>query len=157
MNIFVLDNDIELCAQYHVDKHVVKMILETTQLLNNAFVKHNPMSSPIYRPTHVNHPCSIWASKTKSNFIWLNNLGLSLCKEYSYRYGKIHKCQEILERFAKKDFLLPDGELTEFAKCMPDEFKSDNVVFSYRKYYMGAKQSFASWKNRPIPEWWSVI
>ena len=153
MNIFVLDLDPEQCAMYHVDRHVVKMILETTQLLNNAVYRHNNVI-PIYKITHNNHPASIWASKTKSNFIWLNNLGLSLCKEYTYRYGKIHKCQEYLELFSKRDFNLPDGDLTDFVQCMPNEYKAENAVDAYRRYYIGAKQSLAKWTNRTIPYWW---
>ena len=113
MNIFILDEDIVLCARYHVDKHVVKMILETTQLLNNAYIKHNANLKPIYRETHKSHPCSLWASETSSNFEWLVALGMELCKEYSYRYGKVHKCQDILSYFSDLGFNLPVGGLTK--------------------------------------------
>lgn len=155
MNIFILhDTDFDLCAQYHCDKHVVKMILETTQLLNNARFKHNPSLSPIYKPTHINHPCSIWASETRSNFNWLTNLGLALCKEYTLRYNKRHKCHDIIEFFSESDMYLPDGNLTPFAQCMPDQYKHKNAVEAYRNYYRGEKRDIAKWTTRSTPDWW---
>ncbi len=157
MNIFILDEDIVLCARYHVDKHVVKMILETTQLLNNAYIKHNANLKPIYRETHKSHPCSLWASETSSNFEWLVALGMELCKEYSYRYGKVHKCQDILSYFSDRGFNLPVGGLTKFVQCMPGQYHSDNAVISYRNYYKFEKHLLAKWTKREVPIWWNEI
>ena len=157
MNIFVLDSNVDLCAQYHVDKHVVKMILETTQLLNNALIKNSPNYIPVYRQTHKNHPCSIWSSQSFENFEWLNNLGLSLCKEYSFRYGKQHKCQLILEQFDLQSWkhFLPKIGMLPFAKCMPDIYKVDDPIESYRNYYRGDKAYIAKWTKRDVPDWWN--
>lgn len=157
MNIFVLDLDVELCAQYHVDKHCVKMILETTQLLNNAALANNPDYTPVYRPTHKNHPSSIWAAASLQNFDWLNSLGLALCAEYTYRYGKIHKCEPILKSFQSGSSRLRmlDKGLTPFALCMPDEYKVADPIESYRKYYRGDKAYIAKWSKRDIPTWWN--
>lgn len=149
-----MDTETVRCAQYHVDKHVVKMILETTQLLNNARIKHNPNASRIYRETHKNHPATIWTAQTRSNFNWLCNLGLALCEEYTYRYGKTHKCQEIITYFDKSDFYLPKGNLTPFAQCMPDIYRCDDAVQAYREYYRKEKADIAKWSKRSIPEWW---
>lgn len=156
MNIFVLDNDISKCAQAHVDKHCVKMILESTQLLNNALIANDPSYQPVYRQTHKNHPCSLWASQSLANFDWLLELALSLCHEYSYRYGKIHKCQSILKgfRISKHKLKMPDTEMTPFAKCMPDQYKVDDAVESYRNYYRADKAYIAKWTKRPTPDWW---
>jgi hypothetical protein len=155
MNIFVLDENIDLCAQYHVDKHCVKMILETTQLLNNAVVAHDTNYTPIYKPTHQKHPCSIWATASRSNFEWLNQLGLALCHEYTYRYHKRHKCHDILDYFSQlAKERMPDSGLTKFAVCMPEEYKVEDPILSYRNYYRGAKAGFAKWTNREAPEWW---
>lgn len=92
MNIFVLDRDVKKCAIYHNDKHVVKMILESAQLLCGV---HHMTESNIndipYKLSHKNHPCSIWAREDISNYLWLCELGLELCKEYTYRYGRRHK------------------------------------------------------------------
>lgn len=155
MNIFVLDTDVVKCAEYHVDKHCVKMILETTQLLNNAAML-NSNYVPVYRPTHKNHPCSLWTQSSKANFEWLNELGLALCSEYTYRYGKEHKCQAILEGFksAMISQPLPDLKLTSFALCMPDQYKVADPVESYRNYYRGDKAYIAKWSKRETPSWW---
>ena len=154
MNIFILDTDIELCAKYHCDRHIVKMILETTQLLNNARIKHNPNASHVYKETHKNHPCTLWCSQTDSNFKWLNNLGLELCKEYTKRYNKTHKCESILTYFKEMDFYIPKGDLTPFVQCMPEQYKADDAVTAYRNYYLGEKKSFAKWTNCEVPYWW---
>ena len=154
MNIFVLDTDVRTCARYHNDRHCVKMILETTQLLNNALIVSNDQYKPCYRETHRNHPASIWTRESVANFKWLNKLGLELCDEYNYRYGKIHKCYQYLIDFDKYCTNLPDKEQTPFKLCMPDLYKSVDAVSSYRKYYMSEKRHIASWKNREIPHWW---
>jgi hypothetical protein len=156
MNIFVLDLNTEICAQYHNDRHVVKMILETTQLLNNALVKCDSSYVGLYKPTHVNHPASIWVSESYINFAWLMNLGLELCKEYTYRYGKVHKCHSIIEHMrdssSRKNLACCD--ITPFKLCMPDQYKIGDAVQSYRAYYNGAKRHIAKWKNREQPYWW---
>jgi len=161
MNIFFLDENPKLSAQYHVDKHVVKMILETAQLLCGVHHMTEQMMSQYpsnshqvpYKLSHKNHPCSIWARKSLSNYLYLCELGLELSKEYTYRYGKRHKSQEAIEWCLINKPNIPDIGFTEPAKAMPDEYKVDSVVQSYRNYYMGEKYSFAKWKNRETPNW----
>lgn len=153
MNIFFLDTDIKKCAEYHVDKHCVKMILEYSQILcgvNNM----NGNNAP-YKLTHKNHPCSIWARESLSNYLYLCELGLELCKEYTYRYGKRHKSQDVIEWCVVNKPNIIDKGFTNPPKAMPDEYKVDSVVESYRNYYRGAKSSFANWKNRDIPGWFN--
>jgi hypothetical protein len=155
MNIFFLDENPKLSAQYHVDKHVVKMILETAQLLCGVHHSVNP-SSPQqvpYKLSHKNHPCSIWARESLSNYLYLCELGLELGKEYTYRYGKKHKSIEVIEWCIVNKPNIPDIGFTKPAMAMPDEFKVDSVVESYRNYYMGAKKELASWKKREKPLW----
>lgn len=132
------------------------MILEITQLLNNALIIHSKTYTPIYKPTHIHHPASLWTKTCRSNFEWLNILGLELCKEYTYRYERTHKCQSILENFASGSdkSSIPAGELTPFVKCMPDQYKVEDVVQSYRNYYQGAKSHIAVWTKRGKPYWW---
>jgi hypothetical protein len=156
MNIFVLDLDVKKCAEYHVDKHCVKMVLETTQLLNNVLIRHDPDYVPVYRQTHKNHPASIWAGDSRANFDWLLSLGLALCAEYTFRYGKQHKCQAILESFGAYRDKIPDYGLTPFVKCMPDQYKVDDAVESYRNYYYGDKGYIAVWSKRNAPDWWKA-
>ena len=134
------------------------MILETTQLLNNALIVNSKSyaKNPIYRPTHLNHPCTLWAAKSMRNFDWLLDLGLALCREYTYRYRRAHKCQSIIESFANNiaRTQMPDIGLTPFAKCMPDQYKVNDAVESYRNYYRGDKTRMAKWTGRPVPEWY---
>jgi hypothetical protein len=153
MNIFILDLDVKKCAQYHVDKHVVKMILETAQLLCGVHhVSESGYTVP-YKLSHKNHPCSIWSRESLSNYLYLCELGLALCEEYTYRYGKRHKSQDVIEWCLIHRPNIPDIGFTEPAKAMPDEFKVKSVVQSYRNYYMGAKSGFAVWKGREKPLW----
>jgi hypothetical protein len=156
MNIFVLDTDVVKCAQYHVDKYCVKMILETTQLLNNAAIVNHSDYQPVYKQTHKNHPCSLWAGKSQENFDWLISLGLALCNEYTYRYNKTHKCEAFIKAFKYGNSRLsfPKIGLTPFALCMPDEHKISDAVESYRNYYRKDKAYIAKWTGRDIPNWW---
>lgn len=155
MNIFVLDYDFQVCAKYHNNRHVVKMITEGNQLLNNALIKHDENYIPIYKQSHKNHPASIWCSQNISNFTWLASLTYELCREYTFRYGKTHKGEIILfELLDSKSILkIPQGKLTPFVQCMPDQYKCSDAVQAYRNYYIGEKQHIAQWKNRQIPEW----
>ena len=154
MNIFVLDTDVEKCAQYHVDKHVVKMILESAQMLSTA--NRSVGLDEGYKETHVNHPCNIWLRESLANWHWLRDLTYELHKEWKYRYNhpesKTHKSFEVVSKLSHPN--LPDIEMTPFKLCMPDEFKTDDVVNSYRTYYMIDKNHLASWKKRGQPEWW---
>ena len=149
MNIFILDTDIEKCAQYHVDKHCVKMILEYAQLLSTT-VNLSGGTAP-YKTTHKNHPCAIWARDSLSNWHYLRDLGITLHKEYQYRYGKTHKSGLVIESLGEPN--IPDIGLTPFAQAMPDEYKCDDAVIAYRNYYLGAKANLFSWKDREVPEW----
>ena len=153
MNIFILDSDIETCAKYHVDKHVVKMILESAQLLSTA-VRVSGIDAG-YRATHVNHPCSIWTRQSLSNWLWLKDFTDKLNSEYMYRYGKnnAHKSHDIAMDLPNPN--IPDIGLTSFALAMPDEFKGDDAVKSYRDYYINHKRHIAVWSKRSIPEWWN--
>ena len=154
MNIFFLDENPTLSAQYHVDKHVVKMILETAQLLCSVHhvTDQNTIQVP-YKLSHKNHPCAVWARESLSNYLYLCELGLELGKEYTHRYGKKHKSIEVIEWCIVNKPNIPDIGFTTPAKAMPDEYKVDSVVESYRNYYMGAKNGFASWKKREKPFW----
>ena len=151
MNIFVLDNDPDIAAQMMCDKHVVKMIVETAQILCTVVASFG-YDTP-YRPTHKNHPCTAWAGKNRANWGWLIDHGMALCDEYTERYGKIHKSQSVIEWCAMKHIDLPSGSMTPFAICMPTKYIRQTAVESYREYYVGEKSSFAKWKLGS-PSWW---
>ena len=157
MNIFFLDIDPTKCAQYHLDKHVVKMIIETAQMLYSVhwvFEKDLPEGS--YRKTHVNHPCSVWARQSNQNYKWLCLLGIELCREYTYRYGKIHKTERHINWLDSNMPDLPDINFTEPAQAMPDEYKDINPVVAYRNFYVKNKmelRGITKYTKRPIPDW----
>lgn len=154
MNIFVLDYEPQKCAQMHCDKHVVKMILETAQLLCGAHWMSDSQHDIPYKLSHKNHPCSIWVRECYENYVWLCDLGMSLCEEYTYRYGKRHKSQDIIEWcMLHKPNLRENGDITPFPLAMPNECKVGDVIKSYRNYYNTHKKDFAKWKNRSVPYW----
>lgn len=151
MNIFVLDESPVVAAQSQCDKHVVKMVLETAQLLCSAF----PDGVAPYKKTHVNHPCAVWTRESLDNFMWLGVHGSALAAEYELRYGKRHKSEEVIAWcLANHDRArLESKGLTPFALAMPEEYKDDDAVLAYRRYYRGAKAGIATWKVREVPAW----
>ena len=152
MNIFVLDECPKKAAEYSCDKHVVKMILESAQLLSTALRQNGVHTT--YKATHVNHPCSIWARKTKGNYQWLYNHFISLLAEYTKRYNKVHACQRLTQELHPNNFKNENQTLTSFSLAMPENYKSEDPVKSYRSYYLGEKYTFAKWKLGNEPEWW---
>jgi hypothetical protein len=168
MNIFFIGMTPEEIAKYHCDAHVVKMILETVQLLctacyyicpNEQFVKK------LYKKTHYNHPCAVWARTSYGNFKYLWLIGMNLCLEYTHRYKKTHKCEQIFDllkaniKIIKKSF----NESIEFTLpplCMPDIYKQEtkdmnDVIESYRAFYKSKEETMKKemvWKTQE-PSW----
>jgi hypothetical protein len=133
------------------------MILETAQLLCGVHHMTDQVTDQVpYKLSHKNHPCAIWSRESLSNYLYLCDLGLELCKEYTYRYGKRHKSQDVIEWCVTNKPNICDKEFTEPARAMPNEYKVDSVVESYRNYYIGEKSKIAVWKNREIPEWFKM-
>jgi len=154
MNIFILDPTPTLAAQYQCDKHVVKMTLETAQLLSTAIWLSGGIG--LYKPTHTKHPCSIWAAASKQNFNWLVSHGVALAEEYRFRYGKTHACEKIISESAQQASLFSNAGLTPFAQAMPDSCKDTDPVKAYRRYYIRSKASMAKWTKRNKPDWFVV-
>lgn len=151
MNIFYLDENPQQCARYHCDKHVVKMITETAQLLSSAFYFTGEDKAP-YRLTHANHPCAKWARLSKSNWLWLADLGICLYREYKYRYNfRVHKAGEAIMYMQVPNLF--DAGFWPPPKCMPEEYKVEDAVQSYRNYYLGSKQHILSYTRREVPSW----
>jgi len=166
MNIFILSWIIKNCVKYHCDKHVVKMILETTQLLSTCqhMVNSNQAQiwtseEKIYRKTHMNHPSSLWTRECRENYIWLCHLGLALCREYGFRYDKKpedHKCYQklvFLITHIPPQLISNDGLITLPKMAMPDKYKCQNPVTSYRTYYLNDKERMLVWRKRGPPSW----
>ena len=154
MNIFVLDKSPQQSAKWHCDRHVVKMILESAQLLCSVYhLKHSIDDIP-YKLTHKNHPCSIWARESKQNFQWLLDLSYALCREYTMRYGKIHKTQNVIIwcDIHKDQLIFDKNDMTPFPLAMPDTYKVDDPIQSYRNYYIHGKAHLHQWKQNK-PDW----
>lgn len=150
MNIFVLDKDKATNAHYYIDKHVVKMILEYTQLLSSAYYYTGYVPEGIYKLYGKNHPSSIWVRESVDNWLWLKQMADILVGEYEYRFGKTHKSKAVLEKMPVPN--LPKLGLTEFVQVMPDKYKADNAYEAYQNYYLGDKQHLFSWKGREVPK-----
>lgn len=176
MNIFYIDRDPAQAAQWMVDKHVVKMILESAQLLSTAhrvldgietpgksktgrnvkrFVLPDARDSVLYSATHVNHPSAVWCRKSVENYNWLADHMFALMAEYTYRYEKEHKCQgEISYMLQSPPLNLKEWDWTPMPSAMADEYIiSDDPLVNYRNYYKKGKQRMFSWKYRSPPEW----
>lgn len=151
MNIFFLDSDHSINSQYHVDKHVVKMPLEASQIMATAY----PKGVAPYKHTHFNHPMAKWARETRGNFLFVLQYASSLCKEYSFRYEKRHKCEDVVEWHMNNIPNFSLLEQTDPPRCFGDfQIKlTSSVVEDYRNYYLTAKKHIFNWKNRSTPEW----
>lgn len=158
MNIFYLSANPVEAAQMHLDKHIVKMILETAQLLSTAhrLIDGDDIIDPIiYKATHKNHPCAKWCRESLQNYQWLYQLFCALCDEYTFRYNRIHltdtKLRQVLKTPPKG---IPNIGFTTLAQAMPVEYKHSDPIVAYRNYYIGAKNKFAVWTKRAKPDWY---
>lgn len=144
MNIFVLDETPRTCAQYHCDKHVIKMILEHTQMLSTV-------SGHGYKPTHKNHPCTKWVSQSLDNYLWLVELTSELNKEWQFRFGhtRNHKSYDVMLSLPIPN--LPKIGLTPFVQAMPDHCKDKNAIIAYQKYYILEKSNILNYTKREKP------
>lgn len=177
MNIFMLDEDPKICADYHCLKHQLKMIIEYAQLMSTAHrvldgehyiepvgrkIKRwrlAPIQDDIlYKATHVNHPSNQWVRLSKDNYIWIFNMWRELCKNYNRDYGKIHATySKLIYALAQAPKNIPDigfVPMSDEYQAMPIELKKGNPVDSYRNFYNIEKASFAKWKINK-PEWFT--
>jgi hypothetical protein len=164
MNIFRLSDDPQECAEMHCDKHVVKMILETAQMLSTAWRMTDSDSKyanehGMYKIAHKNHPSTVWVRHGTLNYFWTCLLFDCLCEEYTHRYGKHHASERLSQAFyndVPSETTITKPPLT-FPQCMPDQYKVEgNPIAAYRNYYKGEKGYFAKWnRGRAAPDWWS--
>lgn len=152
MNIFVLDMNPQSCAEYHCDKHVVKMPTEYAQILCSVH-RVQGVEAP-YKLYSKNNPCNVWVRQCIENYRWLLALGMEVCLEYTRRYGKTHKAQAVIEWCGINLPELPNnGDITPFPLVMPEQYRVDDVRDSYRIFYKSGK-TFAVWeKTRCKPYW----
>lgn len=156
MNIFVLHAQPRTAARMHCDKHVVKMVMETAQLLSTAHYLAGSHAKPMLEPTHINHPCSVWARDCAGNYGWLWMLGVALCDEYTHRYQRTHSYDALLRitlQWMPRN--ISRQRRKPFVYCGPAQYYSRDPIASYRAYYIGEKARFARWKSREVPSWFN--
>lgn len=152
MNIFVTSPDPYECARNLDDKRVVKMVLETAQILSTVMSIYGDERAP-YKPTHQNHPCTKWAAEGMANFTWLLDYFDNLCTEYWQRYGRQHKCAEfhgIFWQYATELWgILEEGTTPSyFINCTP--YKDEPDVFKAYQMCLADK-----WENdKRTPTWY---
>ncbi len=159
MNVFYLDHDTKICAEYHNDKHCVRMVLEYAQLLSTAhrIIDEDMANKFVYKSTHKNHPSAIWVRQNKCNYDWLYKLFVDLAEEYTYRYGRIHLSYKKLKHIlVYPPNNIEDGNFTQPTPAMPDHYKiPGDSLASYRCYYKQHKKHLAKWTKRPVPSWFT--
>ena len=157
MNIFYLDRDPKIAAQMMCDKHVVKMILESAQMLSTA---HRVLDGDeyadkvgLYKMAHKNHPSTIWVRSSYQHYKWLYDHMVALMREYTYRYGKHHATERLLTPLSEYPQAIPVGDYTNPPQCLPEVCKGEDTVLGYQNYYIIEKSGFARWTKREIPTW----
>ena len=172
MNIFYLSHKTSRCARWHCDKHVVKMILETAQLLYTAHwvtsVKPDFSSAPTRKGSqergyisirNKNHPSAIWARASLEHYVWLCQFGLALCDEYRFRFGsnKKHACEDHIMWLYENPPALGLNGWSQPTQAMPDIYRDKNSLIAYRKYYKYGKKDLLVYTKRHMPHWLTVV
>lgn len=177
MNIFILDREPEVAAQYHCDQHM-KMLLESGQMLSTAhrlldgtkyFVKgkggrkvarwrlDDHREDTLYKAGHVNHPCNVWIRESCENYMWVYRLMASLNGENVLRRGKDHKTwTDLKDTLAVLPDNIPNVPMTPFAIATNGVGLNNDPVDAYREFYQIDKARFATWElGRAKPEWYT--
>jgi hypothetical protein len=158
MNIFFLSSNPTVAAKMQCDKHVVKMILETAQMLSTA---HRVLDGDeyadmqgLYKRTHENHPSAVWVRSSVYAYTWTYLHMLGLLKEYTNRYGKVHATQRLQRALRKVPDNLSCAEWSAPPQCVDDKYKQESTVQAYRDYYVGEKAYMAQWNHSNTPNWY---
>ena len=178
MNIFYLHEDPIQNAKWHIDKHIVKMPIEYAQLMSTAhrlldgemyigktaigrnikrWKLHDEREDILYKASHINHPSAIWVRESIENYFEMYKLYMAVLAEFTNRYGKVHGSSKPSIALIRPPKNIPMVKKTQLPQCMPEICKvKNNPILAYRNYYIVEKNSFASWKNREIPEWFQT-
>ena len=158
MNIFILDDNMDKIPKLMSDQHVVKMILEYCQILCTAHHLQGTEDVP-YKKTHQHHPCVKWVLESMQNYQYLHILCESLCSEYTYRFGRRHKSQDVLDWAQENHPGIRSNGFTPHVQCMPEEFRQEDAVEAYKSYYfykytmsLGNKRTKMRFTNREVPK-----
>ncbi len=156
MNLFILHADNKINAAHHVDKHVVKMPVEATQLLCTVMREWCDIDYG-YKSTYVNHPVTRWVGACFLNFMWTIDYANKLLLEYEYRFEREHATMEVLDGidayWGPINTSLSDGDRTPHHLAVSPELKHLEPVLAYRAYYLKNKRRLFKWTKRSVPSW----
>ena len=162
MNIFAISGNTETgvidwvqSGKEQDNYRLVKMILESCQILSTV-LNEQGLKAP-YRSFNPKHPSCLWAAESSANFESLVEHTHSMLEEYTERFGKIHKCsgvlKQILELYNPSQF--PQQQSTPLRLAMPEHFRCDNPVLSYRRFY--ASKPNVRYPRNKIPSWFTDL
>lgn len=156
MNLFILHPDNKVNAVHHVDKHVIKMPVEATQLLCTIMRERCGIDYG-YKSTYVNHPVTQWVGTCFLNFAWTIDYATQLLLEYQYRFGRVHATWEVLtgitEQWNQVSRRLSSGDRTPHHLAVTADLKHLEPVMAYRAYYLRNKKRLFKWTKREVPSW----
>lgn len=172
MNIFATSPDPVACAAALADRHVVKMAVETAQILSTALHLRGEATAGLYQPTHTTNPTVRWAAASPEELGWTLDHGLALLNEYHWRYPKpagapAHKSSTVYDILTG---LIAGGagQPASFVFVGPEMFGGADVHLAYRDY-LGAKyvewaakarahvsrKCALKWTRRQPPNWYT--
>ena len=164
VNIFILDRQPDIAAQYYNDFHVRKIILESVEMMGYAYTPgtFSPLPNLHEHRRHFNHPMSLFVRRSKQNFDWTLQHAQALCREFTFRnkIGKIHAYQSKIDWIAANLPLenLSNSGLTDWPRCFGQVKETvgetNDIVYDYRRYYVIGKRHLAKWTKRETPFWW---
>lgn len=158
MNIFATHVSPIKSAEWLDDRRVIKMLLETAQLLSTALRRHGVGNGIHYKAAYQKHPCTIWAGDTRGNFDWLCEHGLALCNIYTAVYGKTHNSERVIQFAYKMRRHIPMGRRKEMADCTEFKHRTDvNIYERYRMFmclkWLERDTKQPTWQGRETPYW----
>ena len=160
MNVFILDHSLALSAQYHVDRHVVKMPTEALQICSSALYLSRPNDYEAYKvlctkPTHLNHPMVKWAAESMEAFAYVAEYGLAVAYEYTFRYSRTHATHTRLKFMREAVANKYSPNMLSAPLCIPEKYKLKTTaqIDNYRNYYLHGKNHIHRWTTRDIPYW----
>ena len=154
MNIFYINEDPIIAAQELCDDHIRKMQIESAQMLCTAHWEQG-REAP-YKRAHLNHPSTKWTRESIQHYRWLVRHGLEVCNEFTKRYGKYHKTQDVMEWCQNNEPNIPDNGFTPPPQCMPDEYKNNDTIEAYKTFYIEDKIKIKKLNYNKLnntPEW----
>lgn len=156
MNLFILDNDPVIAARMNCDKHVNKIILEALQMLCLAHLENGSTETWLWNAhTHRNNHVSRWVRENVGNYNWTCQHAMELCSEYTIRYGKVHKCQPMLQWCTDNIPSIPDEDMSPFRQAVAKDCYHDDPIMAYHDYYVRYKRRLAKWKLGNVPQWFT--